>query len=265
MIVLPPIDPVAFFIGPVAVHWYGLAYLAGIVAAILLGRYRARVPDAEINASMMIDMIAHVSLFAIIGGRIGYSMFYEFQHYASHPVEILKLWQGGMSFHGGLIGSITGLWVYCKRNGVKFFVASDFLAPMAAIGFFFGRIANFINQELWGRPTEVAWAIVYPNDIEQLGRHPSQLYEAALEGALLFLILWLYASRKPPTGAVSGMFLILYGVFRFAVEFVREPDAHLSFVLFQWSTMGQLLSLPMFAAGIAIWSLAMRRGKTRSS
>ena len=263
MIILPSIDPVAFSIGPVAVHWYGLSYLAGIFAAIALGRWRVKGGQSAITADMVVDMIAYVSLFAILGGRLGYAIFYDFGHYVASPADILKLWQGGMSFHGGLAGSIAGLWLFCRHRNIAFFMASDFLAPMAAIGFLFGRLANFVNQELWGRPSDVAWAVVFPSDPAQLARHPSQLYEATLEGALLFIILWVYSSKKPPRGAVSGMFLLLYGLFRFAVEFVREPDAHLNFVLFDWTTMGQLLSAPVIVLGICIWGEAVRGSLNR--
>ncbi len=249
----PVIDAVAFSLGPVSIHWYGLSYIAGILAAVILGRYRAKKQDFMVSKDAVIDLVAYVAFFAIIGGRLGYTLIYEFGHYAYNPLDIFKVWRGGMSFHGGFVGSIAGVWLYAYRRNYSFLDLTDFLAPLSAVGLFFGRIANFINQELWGRPAEVAWAIVFPNDPEQLPRHPSQIYEAVLEGAILFVVLWVFSLKKRRRGLISALFLMLYGVFRFLVEFTREPDAHLNFILWGWLTMGQLLSVPLVVAGIWMW------------
>ncbi len=259
MIILPEIDPVALKLGPLSVHWYGLAYLVGIVSAILLGRIRARQPHSPIPRPVVLDLVLYCALGAIIGGRLGYAFFYHFSEYVTNPIEILKVWEGGMSFHGGLLGAIFGVWAFGKKLSIPLLRLTDFLSPFCAIGLFFGRIANFVNQELWGRPTEVAWAVVFPADPLQLARHPSQLYEAALEGVLLFLILWIYSARPRATGAVSGVFLIGYGAFRILVEFFREPDAVPGFVISDWGTMGHILSLPVLLAGIALLTIALRK------
>ena len=258
MIVLPEIDPVAIEIGPLKLHWYGIAYLIGMLGAIGLGQLRARKPHSPIPRDRVIDLVLYASIGAILGGRLGYSFFYQFSHYFFSPLDILKLWEGGMSFHGGLVGSILGVWVYGRKQQIFFLRLTDFLAPFCAVGLFFGRIANFINQELWGRLTDVPWAVVFPNDPQQLTRHPSQLYEAALEGLLLFVILWTYSARPRAIGAVSGLFLIGYGVFRCAIEFVRQPDVDPGFVISDWGTMGQVLSVPVIIAGVTIWLLSRR-------
>lgn len=252
MILLPSFDPVAFALGPVEVRWYGLSYLIGVAAAILLGRRRAVRDDSPIPPAGVIDAVALVAIATIIGGRLGYALFYQFEYYAVNPVEIIKVWRGGMSFHGGVIGAAIGIWAYARRSGVKLLRVSDFLAPLSAVGLFFGRVANFVNQELWGRETDLPWSVVFPADPAQLARHPSQLYEAALEGIVLFAVLWAFSMRRRPVGSTSGLFLVLYGVFRFVVEFTREPDAHLQFIFWNWATMGQLLSVPLIAIGLCL-------------
>ncbi len=259
MIVLPDFDPIAIQLGPLNVHWYGIAYLVGISGAIVLGRFRARQAHSPIPRSVVLDLVLYCSLGAIIGGRLGYALFYHFVEYAANPLAILKVWEGGMSFHGGLIGAILGVWAFGKKFTIPLLRLTDFLSPFCAIGFFFGRIANFINQELWGRPTEVAWAMVFPADPLKLARHPSQLYEAALEGLVLFIILWLYSAKPRATGAVSAVFLMGYGVFRICVEFFREPDAVPGFVISDWGTMGQVLSVPVVIGGIFLFMLSSRR------
>ena len=258
MITFPVIDPVAFEIGPLRVHWYGLAYLAGLFGAVILGKYRADQMKSPISRVMVTDIVVHAAFGAIIGGRLGYALFYDLGHMLDSPLDIIKIWEGGMSFHGGLAGALVGLWLYAYRKHFAFFQVTDFVAPLIAVGLFFGRIANFVNQELWGRPTDLPWGIVFPLDPDQLSRHPSQLYEAALEGLLLFAILWLYSREPRKVGAVSGLFLVCYGTFRFLVEFVREPDIGLGFIIANWVTMGQLLSTPLIIAGIAIWVAANR-------
>ena len=249
----PSIDPVAFAIGPLKVHWYGIAYLVGFLSALGLARYRSAKLASRLKKNQILDLIVYASLGAILGGRIGYSLFYGFDQFASNPLGIFKLWEGGMSFHGGLVGCILGTWLYAYRSHTKFLELTDFLAPFAAVGLFVGRIANFINQELWGRVTDVSWGVVFPNDPEALTRHPSQLYEAALEGIVLFIVLWVYSSKPRAIGTVSGLFLTLYGLFRFAVEFARAPDSHIGFVLWNWLTMGQMLSIPLILFGLYLW------------
>ena len=256
MMTLPDFDPIAIEIGPLAVHWYGMAYLVGILSAIILGRVRARQPHSPIPRPVVLDLVLYCAFGAIIGGRLGYALFYHFLEYATNPLAILKVWEGGMSFHGGLIGAILGVWMFGKRFTIPLLKLTDFLSPFCAVGFFFGRMANFINQELWGRPTEVSWAVIFPADPLGLGRHPSQLYEAALEGLVLFIILWLYSAKARPTGAVSSLFLIGYGTFRIIVEFFREPDAVPGFVISDWGTMGQVLSVPVLVGGLILFMLA---------
>ncbi len=250
MIAYPSIDPVAIEFGPLQIRWYGLAYAAGILLAWYLGQIRARKGNAPISAPQVTDLILYVAFGAIVGGRVGYTLFYDFSHFVFNPLDVFKLWQGGMSFHGGLLGAIAGIWIYSRSKRIEFLNLSDFLSPLCTIGLFFGRLANFINQELWGRESSLPIAMVFPNDPLQLTRHPSQLYEAALEGILLFLILWIYSVKPRAVGAVSGLFLLCYGVFRFLVEFFREPDVGIGFVFANWVTMGQILSLPLIVAGL---------------
>ncbi len=261
MIVLPDFDPVAIQLGPLSVHWYGLAYLVGILSAIWLGRVRARMPHSPIPRPVVLDLVLYCALGAILGGRMGYALFYHFAEYAANPLAILKVWEGGMSFHGGLIGAILGVWAFGRKFTIPLLKLTDFLSPFCAIGFFFGRITNFVNQELWGRPSEVAWAVVFPADPLQLARHPSQLYEAALEGLVLFVILWLYSAKPRATGTVSGLFLIGYGTFRIFVEFFRQPDAVPGFVISDWGTMGQVLSVPVVLGGISLFIAANQKTK----
>jgi len=250
----PEINPVAVDLGILQVRWYGLSYGAGIVSAILLGQLRARSSHCPIAKPQVVDLILYIAIGAIIGGRLGYTMFYNFLFYITHPIDIFKIWEGGMSFHGGLIGSVIGLWVFSSKANIGFWRTADFSAPLCALGLFFGRIANFINQELWGRAGDVPWAMVFPLDPQQLPRHPSQLYEAALEGIVLFVIVWLFSAKPRPSGAVSGLFLTGYGIFRFFVEFFREPDESIGFIFTSWFTMGQLLSLPLIIFGIYLLS-----------
>ena len=255
----PSIDPVAIDLGFFQIRWYGIAYAVGILAAVILGRIRAGKPDSPLSKTGVIDLVLYVALGAIIGGRVGFGLFYEFGHYVANPIDILKVWQGGMSFHGGLIGAFVGGWVLSRKLKVDILRLADFSSPLCAVGLFFGRISNFINQELWGRATDVPWAIVFPADPARIPRHPSQLYEAALEGLVLFVVLWVYSSKTRPAGAVTGLFLAGYGLFRFVVEFFREPDAALGFVIADWVTMGQLLSVPLIIFGIILLILALRK------
>mgnify|MGYP001824190499 CR=1 FL=1 len=254
MINFPEIDPVLVTIGPLKVHWYGMMYLFGFSAAWLLGNRRASQHDSW-HKEQVGDLILYGALGAVIGGRLGYILFYKFDDYLAQPLDIFRVWEGGMSFHGGMLGVLFAAWLFGKKTGRSFFQVSDFVAPLVPVGLFFGRIGNFINQELWGRVTDLPWGMVFPL-AGAAPRHPSQLYEAVLEGIVLFFILWFYSARPRPVASVSGLFLLLYGAFRFIVEFAREPDAYLGFVLLDWMTMGQILSLPMIVAGLVIMYLS---------
>ncbi len=245
----PQIDPIALSIGPLHVHWYGLMYLFGFLFVWLLGLYRVNKTDW--TRQQLEDLLFYGAVGVIIGGRVGYAIFYDFQANLENPLNIFKIWQGGMSFHGGLLGVLAAFAWFGKKTGKSFFEISDFIAPMVPIGLMFGRIGNFINGELWGKVTDVPWAMVFPG-AGPLPRHPSQLYEAALEGVLLFIILWWFSSKPRPKAAVSGLFLLGYGFFRFLVEFVRIPDAQYGYLAFDWLTMGQILCLPMIVFGIIL-------------
>lgn len=258
MLSYPNIDPVAFSLGPVAVHWYGIMYLIGFLAAWLLLRYRCRVFELSWSKEQLADLIFYCALGVIIGGRVGYVLFYNLPFYWQHPVQIVRIWDGGMSFHGGMLGVFLGVLIWCKRYHVAFFDATDFLAPVVPIGLAAGRIGNFINGELWGRVSDVPWAMVFPK-AGPMPRHPSQIYEFLLEGVVLFIILWLYSKRRRPTMAVSGVFLIAYGCVRLICELFRQPDPQLGFIAWGWLTMGQLLSLPMVILGIILIVLAYKR------
>jgi phosphatidylglycerol:prolipoprotein diacylglycerol transferase len=255
----PAIDPVALQLGPLAIRWYGLMYLVGFAAAWWLGRRRARRPGSGWRTQELGDLIFYCAMGAVLGGRVGYVLFYQPGYYLAHPAAILQAWQGGMSFHGGLLGVLLACWLFGRKTGRGFFAVTDFVAPLVPTGLLAGRLGNFINGELWGRVTDLPWGMVFAG-AGALPRHPSQLYQAALEGGLLFVIVWLYSARPRPVMAVSGVFLVGYGALRFIGEFAREPDAFLGFVAFDWLTMGQLLCLPMLAAGVALLALAGRRG-----
>ena len=260
MLIYPQFDPVMFSIGPLHFRWYGMMYVLGVVSGWLLGRWRAARPWNAFTPKLMDDFISWAVVGVVLGGRIGYVLFYNLSYYAENPLEIFAVWQGGMSFHGGMIGVILAGWFFARHNGLTMFQVTDFVAPLVPPGLFFGRIGNFINSELWGRRTQVDWAMVFPGS-DGLPRHPSQLYEAGLEGVALFLILWFYSRKPRPEGSVSGLFLIGYGAFRFLVEFAREPDAQLGFVALHWMSMGQVLCLPMIALGVYLmWRGARRSG-----
>ncbi len=255
----PTIDPVALQLGPLAVRWYGLMYLVGFGAAWWLGRRRLRRPDSGWRVDELGDLIFYCAMGAVLGGRLGYVLFYQPGYYLSEPLAILQAWQGGMSFHGGLIGVLLACGLFGRKTGRGFFAVTDFVAPLVPTGLLAGRLGNFINGELWGRVTDLPWGMVFAG-AGALPRHPSQLYQAALEGGLLFLILWGYSARPRPRMAVSGVFLLGYGALRFIGEFAREPDAFIGFIAFDWLTMGQVLCLPMLAAGAVLLGLSRRRG-----
>lgn len=252
MLQYPDIDPVAFSLGSFKVHWYGIMYLFAFVSAWLVAMHRAKQPGALINKAQVENLITYGAFGVILGGRFGYVVFYNFDYWLTDPLWLFRVWEGGMSFHGGLLGVIVAMMIYAKRVDRSFIGLMDFVAPMVPLGLGFGRLGNFIGQELWGRVTDVPWAIVFPKamDPEGVGRHPSQLYQACLEGLLLFIIVFWFSAKPRPRGAVSGIFLIAYGTFRFATEFVREPDKGVALV--GWMTRGQLLCLPMFAVGLGL-------------
>lgn len=259
MLTYPAIDPVALQLGPLKIHWYGLMYLTGFFFAWWLGNRRARQPDSGWNDEQISDLIFYGAMGVILGGRIGYMLFYNFPELAANPLNLFKIWEGGMSFHGGMLGVAVALWLFARKYHKTFFQVADFTIPLVPIGLGAGRIGNFINGELWGRVTDVPWAMVFPTGGD-LPRHPSQLYQATLEGLVLFLLVWIYSSKPRPAMAVSGLFLIGYGSVRCLVELVREPDAQLGYLAFGWVTMGQVLSLPMIliGAGLMIWAYKKR-------
>ena len=259
MLIHPDFDPVAFSLGPLHVRWYGLMYLLGFLAGWALGRYRAKQPNSGWTTEQMDDLVFYIALGVILGGRIGYVLFYGFGKFLHDPLALFRVWEGGMSFHGGFLGVLLAMALFARKHQKAFWPTMDFIAPLITPGLFFGRIGNFINGELWGRVTDLPWGMVFGQTGDGLPRHPSQLYQAALEGVALFLILWLFSARPRPTMAVSGVFALSYGVFRFLVEFVRQPDPQLGYLAFGWLTMGQILSLPLIAVGIVLLTLAYRR------
>jgi phosphatidylglycerol:prolipoprotein diacylglycerol transferase len=234
-------------------------YLVGFLGGWWYGVYRAKPPHSGWRPEEISDFLFYIALGVILGGRLGYVLFYNLGHYLQHPLEVFYIWTGGMSFHGGMIGVGAALWFYARKTSRPWLAVTDFLTPLVPIGLGPGRIGNFINQELWGKVTDVSWGMVFKTG-GPLPRHPTQLYEAFLEGLVLFLILWFYARAPRPVGAVSAMFLIFYGLFRFLVELVREPDAQLGYLAFGWVTMGQVLSLPMILGGLGLlwWAHAQK-------
>ena len=254
MLTYPQFSPEIFSIGPFAVRWYGTMYLFSFLAAWLLGRYRA-VKTGIFTRTQFDDVLTWGIVGVLIGGRLGYVLFYNLSYYLANPLEILQVWHGGMSFHGGFIGVIVAQGLAGKRYGKSLFQTMDFMAPLVPPGLFFGRMGNFINAELWGKVTDAPWGMIFPN-AGPLPRHPSQLYEAALEGLLLFAILWIFSSKPRPTMAVSGLFATGYGAFRFIVEFFRQPDAHIGYLAFEVVTMGMLLCVPVILFGLTLLWLA---------
>ncbi len=260
----PQIDPVAISIGPLNIHWYGLMYLMAFAACWYAMHYRAKKPGSGWTAEMVSDLLFYVALGVVLGGRVGYVVFYNFPEFADNPLVLFKVWQGGMSFHGGLLGVIVSMILFGRKTGKGFFVIADAIAPVVPLGLGCGRFGNFINGELWGRVTDVPWGMVFAG-AGSAPRHPSQLYQFMLEGVALFLILWVFSSRPKPVMSVCGLFLALYGIFRFTVEFVRQPDEHLGFIAFGWLTMGQLLTVPMVLLGAFLVFIAYRQAGQRAN
>ncbi|TBR07680.1 MAG: prolipoprotein diacylglyceryl transferase [Lysobacter sp.] len=274
MTVLHDIDPIALHLGPVQVHWYGVMYLLGFFTAWALGRHRIRAGRLPgITEQGFGDMLFYAMLGVVLGGRIGYVLFYAFGDLVRDPLMLFRIWEGGMSFHGGLLGVMAAVWLWSRRVGLHFMDSMDFVAPLVPPGLGFGRLGNYIGGELWGKYTGADWGVVFPRSpmgeytglpmerLRQLfaeglltpyARHPSQLYQAALEGLAMAAILWWYSRRPRPRYAVGGMFALLYGLFRFLVEFVRLPDAQLGYLAWGWLTMGQVLSLPLILLGL-VW------------
>ena len=266
MLVHPNFDPVALQLGPLAIHWYGLMYVFGFTGVYLLWAYRIKnypeITSSKWNKDVISDLIFYGALGAVVGGRLGYVLFYKPAYYASHLNEVLNVTQGGMSFHGGLLGVAVALFLFSRKLKLSFLAVADFVAPVAPIGLFFGRMGNFVNQELWGKTTDLPWGMVFTNG-GPLPRHPSMLYEAFLEGLLLLVVLWWFARKERPLGFLSGLFLIGYSLSRMLVELVRVPDEHLQYLFFDWVTMGHVLSLPMLLLGLFLVFRTKISGKSK--
>ena len=257
MLTYPDIDPVLIhFTDTIGVRWYGLMYVIGFLAFLFLGKIRARRPHSPIKPDQVDDILFAGAIGVILGGRVGEILFYRFDQFLDNPLSLFKVWEGGMSFHGGLIGVIVAIWYLSRKWNLRLLELGDFIVPMVPIGLGAGRMGNFINGELWGRPTDVSWGMVFPH-VDNQARHASQLYEFVGEGILLFIILWIFSKKVRPLGAISGLFLLGYGIARSTVEFFRVPD-NSDFLGIEWLTQGQLLSLPMIIAGIALIVWAYR-------
>ena len=273
MLTYPAIDPVLLELGPLKIHWYGLMYLVAFASAWFLGRKRAQKPGSILNAEQVDDLIFYGALGVVIGGRVGSVLFYNFDLFMQNPLYLLKIWQGGMSFHGGFLGVLVAMEVFRRKVGCRYFELTDFIAPLVPLGLAAGRFGNFINGELWGGPASGPWAMklscdLFPPDryrdfagaLCATPRHPSMLYEMLLEGFVLFLILWFYTAKPRPLMAASGLFVLGYGVFRTLVETIRLPDANLGYLFdTDWLTMGMLLSVPMILVGAFVMILAYKR------
>jgi len=263
MLTYPIIDPVALSIGPMKIHWYGIMYLLAFAFAWFLALRNSQRPWSPVKKTQVEDLIVYGAFGVILGGRLGYLLFYSADKWLADPTMLVRIWEGGMSFHGGLIGVAVSLLIYSRKYQVTFLSLADFATPLVPTGLFFGRIGNFIGQELYGRSTDVPWAMVFPADPQQLARHPSQLYEAALEGLVLFFIINWYARKPRLYGEVTGLFLILYGAFRFMIEFVRQPDTQFAgqsalLESFNWMTRGQTLCIPMVLLGLWFMRTSIR-------
>jgi phosphatidylglycerol:prolipoprotein diacylglycerol transferase len=264
MLTFPPLNPVALSLGPIVIRWYALAYLAGFVLGWRYCLYLARKNPKGPTPQQYDDFLTWAVIGTVLGGRLGYIVFYQPEYYFAHPIEMLEVWHGGMSFHGGMLGVGAAAWLFARRNHLNFFAFTDVLACVTPIGLGLGRLANFVNGELFGRPTYVPWGVIFPNGGD-VPRHPSQIYEALMEGLLLLIIMFALSQKakwRARPGFLSGCFLFLYGVFRFTLEFFREPDAQLGF-LWLGATMGQLLCLPMIMFGLYLILRSERRAKQR--
>jgi phosphatidylglycerol---prolipoprotein diacylglyceryl transferase len=253
----PYIDPVAVHWGVIQIHWYGLMYVVGLVGAWGLGLMRSK-SNPLWNKDQVADMIFYAAVGIIVGGRLGYMIFYNTSALWQQPLEIFKVWDGGMSFHGGMCGVALALYFFARREHKSWLAVTDFAVPLVPIGLAAGRLGNFINGELWGRVTTMPWGMIFP-EAGALPRHPSQLYELFLEGIILFVVLWCYSTKVRSKGAVSGLFLLLYGIFRFIIEFFRQPDSQLGFVALGWLTRGQELCIPMMVVGLVLMVWSYRR------
>ena len=257
MLQYPDINPVAIALGPLKIHWYGITYLVAFLVGWHLAKYRAGRPKSGWKPDEIGDVVFYIVLGVIIGGKLGSVLFYNWDQFLESPLRVLNPMNAGMSFHGGFIGVMVAFFLYARSTGRTFWQVADFIAPAFPIGLGAGRIGNFINGELWGRVTDVPWGMVFPHVGEE-PRHPNQLYQFFCEGILLFALIWWFSNKPRPRMAVSGLFAVAYGVYRFLIEFVREPDRHLGFIAFDWLTMGQLLSLPMILVGLLLLFLAYR-------
>ena len=258
MLRFPDIDPIAFSVGGLHFYWYGLMYVTGFLAFLVLGRYRAYRRTSDVDPTWVGDMMFYGVLGTVLGGRLGYILLYNTELFVRDWTVLFRIWEGGMSFHGGLVGVAAALWLFSRRRRQSFVKIADFVVPMVPIGLGAGRLGNFINGELWGRPSDLPWAMVFPH-VDAQPRHPSQLYEFALEGVLLFVVLWIYTMKPRPSGMAAGLFCVLYALFRFGVEFVREPDRHIGFIGWDWITMGHLLSVPLFIVGLVLMLFSRHR------
>lgn len=271
----PQINPIVVSLGPLDIHWYGVMYLVAFASAWWLGRVRAAKPGSGWQVAEIDDLIFFGALGVVLGGRIGYILFYGYSDWMSDPARIFRVWEGGMSFHGGFLGVLIAMLWYGRKTKRTFFQITDFIAPLVPVGLLAGRIGNFINGELWGAPTDMPWGLsiscaqftqvcvnslgLPPDTLMSPPLHPNQLYEAGLEGLVMFIVLWRYSSQPRPRMAVSALFLLLYGGFRFLIEFVRMPDAHIGYLAGGWLTMGQVLSLPMILIGLGLMIVANRK------
>ena len=260
MFTFPQFNPVVISLGPLSIHWYGVMYIIAFGGAWVLASYRRNMKPNQWSTDQISDLIFYGAIGAVVGGRLGSVFFYNFDRFLEDPLWVFRVWEGGMSFHGGLLGVGVALYFYSKSLRKGFWETIDFIVPFVPFGLGAGRIGNFIGGELWGRPTDVPWGMVFPH-VDQLPRHPSQLYEVALEGVALFILLWWFSSKPRPRLAVSGVFALGYGSFRFFIEFFREPDQQIGFIAFEWLTMGQLLSVPMAAGGMLLLFLSYNKQK----
>ena len=260
MFTFPQFNPVVISLGPLSIHWYGVMYIIAFGGAWVLASYRRNMKPNQWSTDQISDLIFYGAIGAVVGGRLGSVFFYNFDRFLEDPLWVFRVWEGGMSFHGGLLGVGVAFYFYSKSLRKGFWETIDFIVPFVPFGLGAGRIGNFIGGELWGRPTDVPWGMVFPH-VDQLPRHPSQLYEVALEGVALFILLWWFSSKPRPRLAVSGVFALGYGSFRFFIEFFREPDQQIGIIAFEWLTMGQLLSVPMAAGGMLLLFLSYNKQK----